>query len=130
MKKTLLLFIIGFLYGTPEIGLPQSIINQTIVTSSNSKDESNSDDDIGGVEFRRIPVEPNSKIYYFEFENYHSFPVTVHWQATISSDRFSHWYTYGDSKNGTIVLRPNQTKRTTEKYSYGYDLDFIRVRRL
>ena len=83
----------------------------------------------GGVEFRRIPSD-RKKWYYFEFENYHSFPVTVNWQASISSDKFSHWYSYGDVKSGTIVIPVNSKKRTAETYSYGYDLDFIRVRRL
>lgn len=107
----------------------QNVINQTVIVSGDSNNASSSNDDIGGVEFRRIPSD-RKKWYYFEFENYHSFPVTANWQASISSDKFSHWYSYGDVKSGTIVIPVNSKKRTAETYSYGYDLDFIRVRRL
>ena len=107
----------------------QNVINHTVIVSGDSNNASSSNDDIGGVEFRRIPSD-RKKWYYFEFENYHSFPVTVNWQASISSDKFSHWYSYGDVKSGTIVIPVNSKKRTAETYSYGYDMDFIRVRRL
>lgn len=91
----------------------QNVINQSVIVSGDSNNASSSNDDIGGVEFRRI-LSDRKKWYYFEFENYHSFPVTVNWQASISSDKFSHWYSYGDVKSGTIVIPANSKKRTAE----------------
>ena len=43
----------------------QNVINQTVIVSGDSNNASSSNDDIGGVEFRRIPSD-RKKWYYFD----------------------------------------------------------------
>ncbi len=112
----------------------QNVVNQTtIITKEGTKSANNdSDKDIGGVEFRRIPANDGSGRYryYYEFENFHSFPVTVDWQTTVSNERYSESNIFGSSHRGTIVIPANSTKRLNETYGRAYDLDFIKVRKL
>lgn len=130
MKRLFVMFAVICACAVIDNAYAQNLINQTVVISGDSdNNKAGADGDIGGVEFRRIRTEPGSS-HYYEFENYHSFPVTVHWQATISSDRFSHWYSYGDRKTGTIVIPANSKKRMNETYVYAYDMDFIKVKKL
>lgn len=111
----------------------QNVVNQTtIITKEGTKSTNNdSDNDIGGVEFRRIRNNTGiGKPYYYEFENYHSFPVTVDWQVKVSGEQYSELRIFGDTKRGTIVIPANSRKRLNETYGSAYSLDFIKVRKL
>ena len=70
-------------------------------------------EDIGGVE---IASEYSGNGYYFlEFENYNSFTVSVIFEY-VSLD---------NKKTGTIILKPNEKKKTKETYYQPSDYKLI-----
>jgi len=120
MKKVFLFLFVLVGFGLNSFG------QNTVVIQTDEKDKSKSVDecayrisgictteDIGGVE---VASEYSGNGYYFlEFENYNSFTVSVIFE----------YVSLKNKKTGTIILKPNEKKKTKETYYEPSDYKLI-----
>jgi hypothetical protein len=111
--KTKILFILIALIG---FGVGAHSQNVVIQTNEAAKSQTKDDcayrisgicttEDIGGVEVSKGNYVGNS-YWYLQFINYNSFTVSVIYELEIN----------GKKRTGTIVLKADETKQTTDSY--------------